>query len=152
MHRNRNAGRGQRTNVQGRLLDGAETTKRSGLSAGTRREFTFMVKHGLLMCTSEAPRIFSWSFDKTSERWRLDITLCRQRCCHHLSQEWEECQLTGLGTPLRIIDSSRTSYCTTQRRSPRDIILNNGASLDAVLAEDRYKQNLRKLEIVPSFR
>ena len=33
-------------------------------------EFTFMVKHGLLMGTSEAPRIFSWSFDKTFKRWR----------------------------------------------------------------------------------
>ena len=30
-------------------------------------EFTFMVKHGLLMETSEAPRLFSWAFDKTFE-------------------------------------------------------------------------------------
>ena len=33
-------------------------------------EFTFMVKHGLLMETAEAPRIFSWSFDKTFKRWK----------------------------------------------------------------------------------
>ena len=32
-------------------------------------EFTFMVKHGLLMGTSEAPRIFSWAFDKTFKRF-----------------------------------------------------------------------------------
>ena len=29
-----------------------------GFSPGTGGEFTFMVKHGLLMSTSEAPRIF----------------------------------------------------------------------------------------------
>ena len=34
----------------------------------------------------------------------------------------------------------------------KDIILNNASSLDETLAEDRYKQNLRKLEIVPSIR
>ena len=34
-------------------------------------EFTFMVKHGLLMGTSEAPRIFSWGFDKTFRRWKM---------------------------------------------------------------------------------
>ena len=31
----------------------------------------FMVQHGLLMGTSEAPRIFSWSFDKTLKRWKM---------------------------------------------------------------------------------
>ena len=36
--------------------------------------------------------------------------------------------------------------------SAKDIILSNAASLDETLAEDRYKQNLRKLEIVPSIR
>ena len=34
-------------------------------------KFTFMVKHGKLMGTSEAPRIFSWSFDKTFKRWKV---------------------------------------------------------------------------------
>ena len=34
----------------------------------------------------------------------------------------------------------------------RDIILSNASSLDETLAEDRYKHNLRKLEIVPSIR
>ena len=28
-------------------------------------EFTFTAKHGLLMGTSEAPSIFSWSFERT---------------------------------------------------------------------------------------
>ena len=36
--------------------------------------------------------------------------------------------------------------------SAQDIIVDNAESLDAALAEDRYKQNLRKLEIVPSLR
>ena len=45
-------------------LDGAENAK--------WREFTFMVKHGLLVGTSEAPRIFSWSFDNTFKRWKLN--------------------------------------------------------------------------------
>ena len=34
----------------------------------------------------------------------------------------------------------------------KDVILDNAASLDTTLAEDRYKQNLGKLEIVPSIR
>ena len=34
----------------------------------------------------------------------------------------------------------------------KDIILNNASTLDETLAEDRYKQNLRKLEIVSSIR
>ena len=33
--------------------------------------FTAVVKHGFLMETSEAPRVFSWSFDKTFQRWKL---------------------------------------------------------------------------------
>ena len=36
--------------------------------------------------------------------------------------------------------------------STKDIILSNAPSLDETLAEDKYKQNLRKLEIVPSIR
>ena len=36
--------------------------------------------------------------------------------------------------------------------SAKAVILNDTASLDNMLAEDRYKQNLRKLEIVPSIR
>ena len=37
-------------------------------------------------------------------------------------------------------------------KSAKDIILNTAASLDETLAGDRCKQNLRKLEIVPSIR
>ena len=36
--------------------------------------------------------------------------------------------------------------------SAKDIIMDNAGSLDAALAEDKYKQNLRKLEIVPRIR
>ena len=35
-------------------------------------EFTFMVKHGLLMGTSETPRIFYWTFDKTFNTLETD--------------------------------------------------------------------------------
>ena len=35
-------------------------------------EFTFMAKHGLLRGTSEAPRIFSLSFDWAFKHWKLD--------------------------------------------------------------------------------
>ena len=35
---------------------------------GHDREFNFVVKHELLMGTSEAPRFFTWSFDKTFKR------------------------------------------------------------------------------------
>ena len=34
-------------------------------------EITFMVKQLLLMEKSEAPRIFSWAFDKTCKRWKM---------------------------------------------------------------------------------
>ena len=37
----------------------------------TTENSTFMVKHGSLMETSEAPRILSWAYDKTFERWKL---------------------------------------------------------------------------------
>ena len=36
--------------------------------------------------------------------------------------------------------------------SAKNIILNSAAPLDATLAEDRYKQNLNKLETVSSIR
>ena len=38
---------------------------------GNEGDFTFMTKHGLLMGTSEAPRVFSRSFDKIFKRWKL---------------------------------------------------------------------------------
>ena len=71
VHKERNDGGGKRTNVQGRPLDGTEIAKRSGFIQGHDGEFTFMVKHGLPMETSEAPRIFSWAFDKTFKRWKM---------------------------------------------------------------------------------
>ena len=36
--------------------------------------------------------------------------------------------------------------------SAKDVLLNNAASLENTLAEDRYNQNLRKLKIVPIIR
>ena len=52
-HRERDDGGGKRTNVQGRPLDGTEICENGGV---------------FLLGTSEAPRIFSWAFDKTFKR------------------------------------------------------------------------------------
>ena len=86
-----------------------------------------MVKHGLLMETSEAPRIFSWSFDKTFKRWKLN----------HQTQ------------PLMMLAAS---FAGMRGTKVYGFILSNAASLANTLADDRYKQNRRKLEIVPSIR
>ena len=58
-----------------------------------RAEFTFMLKHGLLTGTSEAPRIFSLSFDKSKQC--LKEELCKTTLtCHfardviYMSMEW----------------------------------------------------------------
>ena len=118
MHKETTDGGSKRTNVKGRSVDGAEVTKRRSLS--------FMVKHGLLMGTSEAPRIFSWSCDKTFKRWKSTNQ-----------------------TSLLMLLSVPPDHTT---ESAKDVILNNAASLDRTLAEVRYQQNLRKLETVPSIR
>ena len=57
---------------------------------------------------------------------------------------------TGSG---RFIGAALLTICSSKTAdSAKDVILNNAASLDNTLAEDRYKQNLRKLEIVLSIR
>ena len=108
-------------------------------------EFTFMVKHGLLMGTSEAPRKFSWSFDKTFKRWKLNhqtppimmlaAPLVGMRGTK-VDRSWSGCadDLFIKELPDHTADSAK------------DVILNNAASLDNTLAEDRYKQNLREQE------
>ena len=85
------------------------------------------------METSEAPRIFSWSFDKTFKRWKL----------HHQTPTAHD---AGGTLFIKDVLPDRTAD------SAKDVILNNAASLDNTLAEDRYRQNLRKFEIVPSIR
>ena len=122
------------------------------LLQGHDGEFTFMVKHGLLMGTSEAPRIFSWSFDKTFRRWKMNhqtpssmmltAPFARMRGTE-IDGSW-----SGFADDLFIKDEVPDHTA----ESAKDIIIDNAESLDAALAEDRYKQNLRKLEIVPSIR
>ena len=134
VHRERNdGGANEQTNVQGRPLDGTETTKRRGFFAGTRwRKY-------VLMETFEAPCIFPWAFDKTFKRWKMSFSA-------PLSKVDGSC--SGFADDLFIKDELPDHTA----ESTEDIILNNAASLDETLAEDRYKQNLRKLEIVSSIR
>ena len=61
VHKEGNDGGGKRANVQGRSLDGTETTKRSGLFAGTRWRNHV---HGEAWSAHGA-------FDKTFKRWKL---------------------------------------------------------------------------------
>ena len=115
-------------------------------------EFTFMVKHGLLMGTSEAPRIFSKSFDKTFKRWKVG----------HQTPFSLRLSAPFAGMKGMTVDGSRSGFADDlfikgevpehTAESAKDIIIVNTESLDAALAEDRYKQNLRKLEIVLSLR
>ena len=151
MHKERNDGGGKRTNVQGRPLDGTEIAKWSFFFLqGHDGEFTFMVKHGFHMGTSEAPRIFSWAFEKTFKRWKMS------------PQTPPSMMLSAPFTALRgsKVDGSWSGFADDlfikdelpdhTAESANDIIVSNAASLDETLAEDRYHQNVRKLEIVPS--
>ena len=116
-------------------------------------EFTFVVKHGLLMGTSEAPRLFSWSFDKTFKRWKLKPpdftahdagdTFRRDGRNTKVDGSW-----SGFADDLFIKDVLPDHTAD----SAKDVILNDAESLDNTLAEGRYKQNLPKFEIVPSIR
>ena len=89
-----------------------------------------MVKHGLLMGTSEAPRIFSWGFDKTSKRWKMShqtppsMTLSAPFTALRGSKvngSW-----SGLADDLFIQDELPDHSA----ESAKDMILSNAASLD----------------------
>ena len=94
--------------------------------------------------TSEAPRIFSWSFDKTFKRWKLNHQTPPHMMLAALFAGTRGTKAdgpwSGFADDLFIKDvlPDHTAY------SAKDVILNNAASLDNTLAEDRYKQNLRK--------
>ena len=107
-------------------------------------EFTFLVKNGLLMET----HMSSWSFEKTFKRSKLTHQTSRPSCCRHLSQRWTERNWAVHRAALPATYLSKMCFPITQR----SVILNNAASLVTTRAEDRYKQNLRKLEIVPGIR
>ena len=149
----RNDGGGKRTNVQGRPLDGTEIAKWNVFLQGHDGDVTFMVKHCLLMGTSEAPRIFSWAFDKTFKRWKKEPS---NTTVHDvvstpftaLRGSKVDGSWSGFSDDLFIKDELPDHTA----ESGKDVILGNAASLDETLAEDRHKQNLRKLEIVPSIR
>ena len=119
---------------------------------GRDGEFTFMVKHGLLMETSEAPRIVSWFFDRTFKRWKLN----------HQTQPLMMLAAPFAGMRGTKVDGSWSGFADDlfikdvlpdhTADSAKDVILNNAASLDNTLAEERYKQIRRKLKILPSIR
>ena len=102
-------------------------------------EFTFMVKHGLLMGT-EAPRIFSWSFDKTFRRWKVgDQTPSSMRLSAPfagMKGMTVDGSWSGFADDLFIKDEVPEHTA----ESAKDIMKDNAESLDAALAEDRYKQ------------
>ena len=115
-------------------------------------EFTFMVKHGLLMGTSEARRVVSRALHRTFKRWEMN----HQTPPHMMSSapftalrgSKVDGPWSGFADDLVIKDELPDHTA----ESAKDIIVSNAASVDETLAEDRYKQNLRKLEIVPSIR
>ena len=91
---------------------------------------------------TEAPRIFSWSFDVMFKRGKLD----HQTALSMMPRTpfGEQCFWSGLADDLFIKDEQ--PHHTAE--AARHIILIDTASLDATVAEDRCKQNLRKLETV----
>ena len=111
-----------------------------------------MVKHGLLMGTSEVPRIFSWSFDKTTKRWKLEHqtppSMMLSAPFAGMKGTKVDCAWSGFADDLFI----KNEVPEHTAEAAKDIIMDNAESLDAALAEDRYKQNLRKPEISPSER
>ena len=111
-----------------------------------------MVKHGLLMETSEAPRIVSWFFDRTFKRWKLI----------HQTQPLMMLAARFAGMRGTKVDGSWSGFADDlfikdelpdpTADSAKDVILNNAASLNKTLAEDWYKQIRRKFKILPSIR
>ena len=133
----RNAGGRQRRNVQRRLQDGAEAAQLGGFSARTWRRDQF---HGESRTAHENGGAISWCF-------REDIQTLEQgqpNCTFHDAQSTlrrnRECaSLTDLGAAVRTISSSKTISPHRTAEAAKDISLNDAASLDATLAEDRYK-------------
>ena len=93
-----------------------------------------MVKHGLLMGTSEAPRIFSWSFDKTTKRWKLG----------HQTPPSMMLSAPFAGMKGTKVDGSWSGFADDlfikdevpehTAEAAKDIIMDNAESLDAALA------------------
>ena len=96
--------------------------------------------------------VFSWSFDKTFKSWKLN----------HQTPQIMMLAAPFAGMRRTKVDVSWNGFAYDlfmkdvlpdhTADSAKDVILDNAASLDNTLAEDRYKQSLRKLEIVPSIR
>ena len=87
-----------------------------------------MVKHGLLIETSEAPWFFSWSFDKTFKRWKLN----------HQTSPFTMLAAPFAGMRGTKVDGSWSGFAADL--FVKDVILNNAASPDNTLADDRFKE------------
>ena len=133
-------------------MGGAEFTKRSVFLQGHDGEFTFMVKSWLLMETSEAPRIFSWSFDKTFKRWKLTHQTSPTMMLSAPFAEMDGTKLGGSWSGFADDLFIKDVLPDHTAESAKDVILNNAPSLDTTLAEDRYKQNVSKLQLVQGIR
>ena len=95
------------------------------------------------MSTSEAPRIFSWSADKTFKRWKSTHQTSPSMMLSAPFAGMEGTQVddswNGFADHLFIKDVLPDHTA----ESAKDIILSNAASRDETLAEDRCKQHLR---------
>ena len=93
-------------------------------------EFTFMVKHGLLMGTSAAPRIFSWGFDKTFERWKMSHQTPSSTMLSAPSAGMEGSKVDGSWSGLADDLFTKDEILDHTAETAKDTILNNASSLD----------------------
>ena len=99
-------------------------------------EFTFMVKHGLPMGTSEAPRIFSGAFDKTFRRWKTSHQTPPSMMLSAPFAGMEGSKVDGSWSGFAEDSFIKYEIPDHTAETAKDIILNNASSLDETLAED----------------
>ena len=111
-------------------------------------DYTFIIRSGALMGTSEAPRFFLWPFKGAVEEWARDT---------HDAQLDVTCAMTG-----EVVDGSLCAFADDlfkKLRVPDDTALAAAAqlracnaALDARLAPRGFAQNTTKQEVVPALR
>ena len=149
VHTERNDGGGKRAIVQGRPLDGTEAGKRSGFLEGTRRRIHV---HGETWAAHGATHLLlGFRQDlQTMENESPDTTVHDAVSTIRRDGGIESGRIVEWLRGRPVHQGRATRPHTAE--SAKDIILNNASSLDETLAEDRYKHNLRKVEIVPRIR
>ena len=96
--------------------------------------------------------MFSWSFGKTFKRWKMIHQTSPSMMLSAPFAGMEEMQVDGSWSGFAGDLFIKVVLLDHTAESAKDVILNNATSLDTTLAEERYKQNLHKLEMVPSIR